>query len=311
MCYNRIHIYTKYEDFYFEPNPRTITLMHRNAQKDRDGGYSYHVQGSWSNRTPESLVQTIVNHTKYRYTDDGVYRSEKDIQREKPRSVSGTNQSQKSMPFCKVNRQEQIEEFRNTLCQLCESRGLSCRNANQLTYVGNGFEEFIIEFAIKSTIIVNKKCPSLNIKETYNQTYNPCDITPIQIIEFVESHISLRTQEEYVNLFYEKIKERCDHYMIKCQCQGNRVFISSASGTYYVDAICGKDMEIYRVGMRDPLYKCAKNANAQYVVNYIWDYDKDASNKEHNRDFSKIALIAVAVSGWVVAGVLLAMLLLR
>ena len=317
MVYDRIHIYTKYEDFYFTPDPNEITLMHRNAQKESDGGYKYHIQGVWSNRTPESLVREVVRHTKYRYTEDGEYRAEKDMQAEKNTKqnmkISGheatKHKDKTNAPHWKANRQKQIQEFRDELKRLCIERGLNYRDVNQITYIDNGFEELLIEFATLHTKIQSRRCATLRIKEAYDHIYAPDELLPIDVIEFVEYHFTIHNQNEYADAFYGAIKERCNQLGFKCERNGDRVHIYGANATYYVDAVCGKPMEIYQHGVKSALIVCPDDAHILYVTHYIEEYDKTAEAKRNQKDCCRIALIVAAISGWVVAGILFAYIL--
>lgn len=317
MVYDRIHIYTKYEDFYFTPDPNEITLMHRNAQKESDGGYKYHVQGVWSNRTPESLVREVVRHTKYRYTEDGEYRAEKDMQAEKDAKqnvkIAGHEETKPkdktNTPHWKANRQKQIQEFRDELRELCEEHGLNCRDVNQITYIDNGFEEFLIEFATSHTKIQSRRCVTLRIKEACDHIYEPDGLLPIDVVEFAESNFTISNQKEYADAFYSAIKERCNQCGFKYERKGDRVYIHGTNATYYVDAVCGKPMEIYQHGVKSALITCPDDAHILYVMHFIEEHDKTAEAKRNQKDCGRIALIAAAISGWVFAGVLLAYIL--
>lgn len=320
MVYDRIHIYTKHEDFYFTPDPNEITLMHRNAQKNSNGGYGYHVQGVWTNRTPESLVREVVRHTKYRYTEDGEYRAEKDIQAERTAKQTEQNKDDEmhenavekaekkvktSTKRWKIDRQEQIQGFRRELRELCEEHGLNYRDVNQLTYVDNGFEEFLIEFTTKDTKIQSKRCMSLHFKEAYNLTYQPDDLLPIEVVEFAESHFAIRNQEEYAELFCTALKNRCAQNDFDCRRQGNRIYVHATNGTYYLDAICGNPIRIYQDGMKSELVECPENAHVLHVAHCIEEHDKTVEPRESQMDRSRVTLIIVAASGWVTAGILL------
>ena len=50
--------------------------MHRNASKNENGFYGYHVQESCVTTRPEGIVRYIANHTKYRYDENGNYRAD-------------------------------------------------------------------------------------------------------------------------------------------------------------------------------------------------------------------------------------------
>jgi hypothetical protein len=319
MVYDRIHIYTKYEDFYFTPNPGVITLMHRNAQKESDGGYRYHVQGTWSNRTPESLVQEVALHTKYRYTESGEYRSEKDIQAEKiaqQKSLSdtiGAPTSQKNKTNTKrwkSNRQMQIQEFRDELHKLCKEHGLNCRDQNQLTYVDNGFEEFLIEFTTTYTKIQSRRCVLLRIKETYDQVYDPDALLPIEVIKFIEPRFTIHNQEEYIQMFYEIFSNRCAQSNFKCKRKGDRISVYATNGTYYLDVICGQPIKIYQLDANPMLVECPEDAHVLHIAHCIEAHDKIvAINGNRQMRYSVFCRIA-AISGWATVGMLLAYVLL-
>lgn len=292
MCYNRIHVYTKYEDFYFEPNPDGITLMHRNTTKDEKGRYGYHVQESCTTNRPEGIVKYIAAHTKFRYTEDGKLR---------PLEKKTTTANEPLEGNAKKQYAIRINRLAKELKTACDNFGFTFTKNNNFMTINNGYEDFCLEVSRDDLILRSKKCKPLCIKEAYNEKLEKV-ANATDICHIIADKSSVHNNVEYVQRFYTRFGDRCAHQGYTIRLDGNRIFVKAELETYYFDIAAKQETKLYIENTNEVIHTFNKDTNAEMIIDHICNIEAQRKaqmsvnkRKKFCFDWSRMALIPTTI----------------
>lgn len=253
LCFGRIHIYTKHEDFYFEPSPGGFVVMHQNIDKDGKRYGGYHVQEGCTARTPEGIVRYVAGHTKYRYTPEGRYRTDEEL--EAYQQAKETRKKQSAY-------QNWLKVFCGRMKQLCSERGWTFQRKNNFATLTTPYETFIMELATEYLSMCSKRCLPLDIKKSYVDCRYAVPVEADTIIQFISDELTVHNQEGYIAKFYSQVNRGCEITNTPCDLKGNRIYIYAETGPYNFDVVHGQEIEVFRNGEIEPYKTYGQNTRA-------------------------------------------------
>ena len=281
ISYNRIHIYTKYEDFYFDLVPGNIVLMHRNASKNENGFYGYHVQESCVTTRPEGIVRYIANHTKYRYDENGNYRADTVKKTKSPVKVNQEPPKIKQEPvqnnISLTNKEKTAiyldwsSRLDSDIQKLCEVNGFTYLKPNNCAFINTPYEKFCFEFSRDGIFLRGRKCKQLLTKKAFSTPFPP-NVTAETLIEYVKSKMTIKTQQDFVDAFYQQIKKKCDTKLFHCELKGNRVYIETEYSTYYFDIAFNEEIKLFSSLSDEPIITFDEDANCPMIYSAICNH---------------------------------------
>lgn len=288
LSFDKIYIYTKFEEFYFIPNPSCITLMHRNMSGTRRDKMEYHMQLS-QKMTPEMVVKYVVRHTGDRYTVDGKRRTNEELAAFNPKKKSAKKKDGLSNKQRKASYKEWTETLVNDLNKTCPAYNIWVEHKNNFVFLSTPFEVFCFEMMPGKVIARNRKCKPLAIKEGYAETDPKCqfesDVDAKQLIDFVIDRKTIWNHGNYVSKFYDYVVERCDYHKLQHKLEGSRIYVMGEDDTYYFVVTFNMDTPIYKSGCNEPIDIVDKDANPSTHISVIRndmrteDEDKEIDEK--------------------------------
>lgn len=280
LCFKRVHIYTQHEDFYLDPVPGNIVLMHQNINKEgrRYGGY--HIQEGCKAKLPEDVVRYIVAHTQYRYTEDGRYRTDEELEAiKKEKEEIAAQEKMRKAEATQTNltnrqKKEQYDNCMNALFTLlprkCAERGWGFYRNNNFLHIYTEFEDFKFEASREQITLRAQACYELSTKMTESKAFN-IPVSADEIMSFVENVRVIKTRENFVSRFQKQVEKRCNECDVRFSFKDERVYLYKDNTSCYFDITNRQPLILYDAKTDEVLYTFEKYTGIVLVnqVKYI------------------------------------------
>lgn len=177
----------------------------------------------------------------------------------------------------------QREQLCNNVRKLCSPQGLACKWDKNCIYISTEYEIFCFELEGQDVWFAYREVKGLEESTRMNTNQFMFNPRPGAIIKTVLDNTTIKTQDQYVELYYQQINKLCRLRDMACDICFDKIFIRTMAEEFYIrfnDAVVEK-IELMHRGfgswkkISDEYHKqFHKSINPEDVVEYIRSHTK-------------------------------------